>query len=98
MQKTLQSHKTADMATWLFVDGLNNDLTNQELADLFIPFGHILVAHVMYTRLGEPLGYGYVKMANAEEATQAAAAMDEQWLGDEIIHLIVISAPADAYL
>jgi RNA recognition motif-containing protein len=78
------------MPTWLFIDGLSNSFTNDQLLELVSPFGDVLVAQVMYTRMGLPLGYGYVQMSDDQAAREAVAAMDLHRLGSETLHVVLI--------
>jgi RNA recognition motif-containing protein len=61
----------------LFVGNLNFQTTESELRALFEPFGQIVRIHMAMDReTGRARGFGFVEMANDEEAKKAIAALD----------------------
>lgn len=58
--------------TKLFVGGLAYSVNNQGLEDLFKPFGQVVSAQVVMDKFsGQSKGFGFVEMANDEEAQEA---------------------------
>src|SRR3984957_16508957 len=61
----------------LFVGNLSFQMTESDLRALFEPFGQITRAHIAMDReTGRARGFGFVEMANDEEAKKAIAALD----------------------
>ena len=61
----------------LFVGNMSFETTENELRTLFEPFGEITRIQVITDRdTGRSRGFAFVEMANDEEATQAATALD----------------------
>jgi cold-inducible RNA-binding protein len=66
----------------LFVGNLSFQTTESELRALFEPFGQIVRIHMAMDReTGRARGFGFVEMANDEEAKKAIAALDGKELG-----------------
>jgi RNA recognition motif-containing protein len=60
------------MSTKLYVGNLGNLVTEQELSDLFSPFGEILSVRIIKDRFtNESRGFGFVEMVNGEDAKTA---------------------------
>jgi cold-inducible RNA-binding protein len=60
------------MSTKIYVGNLGNLVTEQELSDLFAPFGEILSARIIKDRFtNQSRGFGFVEMANDEDAKAA---------------------------
>ena len=65
------------MGKRLYVGNLTYDVSDQELQDLFSPFGSVESAQVIQDReTGRSKGFGFVEMANGNEAEQAIAALN----------------------
>jgi RNA recognition motif-containing protein len=64
------------MSPWLFLDDLPSSLTSRQLESLCTPYGRVLWGRVVSDPYGEVSTYGYVEMASASEAEQAAKALD----------------------
>lgn len=61
----------------LFVGNLSFQTTAEDLRALFVPFGQITRVHMAMDReTGRARGFGFVEMANDEEAKKAIAALD----------------------
>ncbi len=65
------------MAKKLFVGNLPYTTTNEELGEFFAQYGEVLSAAVIMDRAtGRSKGFGFVEMANDEEADAAIAQGD----------------------
>jgi len=63
------------MSVKLYVGNMSYDVTDSELNDLFTPFGTVESARIITDKFtGNSKGFGFVEMANREEANKA---MDE---------------------
>lgn len=70
------------MATKLFVGGLPYSVTDDELQQLFAPFGTIVSAKVIIDReTNRSKGFGFVEMENDDEAKAAIAEMHDKEVG-----------------
>jgi RNA recognition motif-containing protein len=66
----------------LFVGNLSFQTTESELRALFEPFGQIVRIHMAMDReTGRARGFGFVEMANDEDAKKAIAALDGKDVG-----------------
>jgi len=66
----------------LFVGNLNFQTTESDLRALFEPFGQVVRVHMAMDReTGRARGFGFVEMANDEEAKKAIAALDGKEVG-----------------
>lgn len=69
------------MATRLFVGSLSYNVTDQMLSDAFAQAGTVVSAKVIIDRMtGRSKGFGFVEMANDEEAKKAMGI----WNGKEL--------------
>lgn len=60
------------MSVKLYVGNLSYEVTESELNDLFTPFGAVESARIITDKFtGNSKGFGFVEMANREEANQA---------------------------
>merc|ERR1712113_1256622 len=76
----------------LNVKNLSNETTTKEqLIELFKPFGTVSAAEVKEREDGGSRGYGYVILANEEEATKAMAEMNGKTIGGKALNV----APAE---
>jgi RNA recognition motif-containing protein len=65
------------MSNKLFVAQLSFDTTNQNLQELFAPYGTVLSARVITDRsTNRSKGFGFVEMETAEQAKAAIEALD----------------------
>ena len=77
----------------IFVGNLTFTTTEEELAQLFHPYGEIASVRIMTDReTGRSRGFGFVEMPNAIEANAAIAGLDGTALGGRA--LTVNEAPA----
>ena len=66
----------------LYVGNMSYATTEDELRDHFTPYGEVLSAAVITDReTGRPRGFGFVEMANDEEADAAIENLDGKDLG-----------------
>ncbi len=68
------------MGKTLFVEGFPESCTDQQLYDLFAPFGQVVSARVVRGHKWESLCFGFVEMASEKEAVQAQQALHRTWL------------------
>ena len=62
----------------LYVGNLSYRTTDQELREIFEPYGEVESARTISDReTGQSRGFGFVEMANAEEAQSAISALHE---------------------
>ena len=65
------------MAKNIYVGNMNYATTEQELSDLFGEYGAVTSARIITDRMtGRSRGFGFVEMANDEEADAAIAALN----------------------
>lgn len=61
----------------LYVGNLPNTITEQELQDVFTPFGEVKSVNIIKDKFtGEPRGFGFVEMAEKDTATAAITELD----------------------
>lgn len=61
----------------LFVGNLDFSAQDEDLKDLFAPFGSVLSARVLMDRdTGRPRGFGFVEFQNPKEAREAIQMLD----------------------
>ncbi len=66
----------------LFVGNMNFQTTEDDLRELFSPFGQVTRVHVAKDReTGRARGFAFVEMANDDDATKAIAALDGKEVG-----------------
>jgi cold-inducible RNA-binding protein len=66
----------------LFVGNMNFQTTEEELRELFEPFGQVTRVHIAKDRdTGRARGFAFVEMANDEEAAKAISALDGKEVG-----------------
>ncbi len=74
--------------TKLFVGNLSFRTTQDELFDLFTQYGAVdNVAIINDRETGQPRGFAFVEMANADEAEAAIAALNGTELGGRAINV-----------
>jgi cold-inducible RNA-binding protein len=66
----------------LFVGNMSFQTTESDLRALFEPFGQVTRVHIAMDReTGRARGFGFVEMANDDEAAKAIAALDGKEAG-----------------
>lgn len=61
----------------LYVGNLPNSISEQELQDVFTPFGEVKSVNIIKDKdTGEPRGFGFVEIADTEAAQTAIAEVD----------------------
>lgn len=61
----------------LYIGNLPNSITEQELQDLFAPFGEITSINIIKDKFtGQPRGFAFIEMGQAESAQSAIAELD----------------------
>ena len=71
------------MGKMLFVEGFPESCTDQQLYELFAPFGQVVSARVVRGHRRESLRFGFVEMALEEDAVRAKEALHRTWLEGE---------------
>jgi RNA recognition motif-containing protein len=67
------------MSTNLYVGNLPFQTTDEELQELFAPFGEVASAKVIYDReTGRSRGFGFVEMVQDAEAQEAIEKLDQK--------------------
>ena len=77
------------MATLLIIDRLPAALGEQELRELFQPYGEVASAQIVRDTTGDSLGFGFVEMANSVEYDEIRMALDGANIGHHTIHVTV---------
>ena len=66
------------METRLFVGNLSFKVTEDDLLDIFSPYGDVMQVRIINDReTGRPRGFGFVTMANEDEAHKAIEALNK---------------------
>lgn len=82
--------------TKLFVGGLPFSTNDDGLRDLFTPFGEVLSAQVVSDRFsGRSKGFGFVEMANDDDAQKAIESLNGSDLGGRKIGVSVARPKED---
>jgi RNA recognition motif-containing protein len=67
------------MSTNLYVGNLSFQTTDDDLVQLFSQYGQVVSAKVIIDReTNRPRGFGFVEMAQSEEAQKAVEALDQK--------------------
>jgi RNA recognition motif-containing protein len=70
------------MNSKIYVGGLPYAVTDQQLSDLFAPFGAVQSARVITDKYsGQSRGFGFVEMATSQEAQAAISALNGTQMG-----------------
>lgn len=76
------------MAKNIYVGNLDYNLTEDELRDAFAAYGQVDNVTIMRDRdTGQPRGFGFVEMANSEEADKAIASINGTQLGNRNLNV-----------
>ncbi len=64
----------------IYVGNLSWDISNEQLQDLFTPYGEVSSARIVTDKFknNRSKGFGFIEMPNDEEAKQAIDAMNDQ--------------------
>ncbi len=74
------------MTTRIYVGNLPYTVTNDELAQLFAPYGEVGDVNVVMDRdTGRSKGFGFVDVADAAAARQAIADLNGRQMGDRTL-------------
>lgn len=74
----------------LYVGGLSDTVTDDQLRDLLACYGVVSRAHVVrHKHSGKSAGYGFVEMASAEQALNAVVALEGSLLAGNSLRLYV---------
>lgn len=66
------------METRLFVGNLSFKVTEDDLLDIFSPYGDVMQVRIINDReTGRPRGFGFVTMASEDEAHKAIEALNK---------------------
>ena len=72
----------------IFVGNLNFNTSEDDLRQLFTPFGQVDRVSIMTDRdTGRSRGFGFVEMANAEEGEKAIAALNGTDVGGRTLNI-----------
>ncbi len=72
----------------IFVGNLNFSTTEDDLRQLFEPYGQVDRVSIMTDRdTGRSRGFGFVEMANSEEGEKAIAALNGQDIGGRTLNI-----------
>ena len=76
------------MAKRIYVGNLPFSATDQEVRDLFEPYGEVSSIHLVTDReTGRPRGFGFVEMANADEADEAIGKLNQTQMGGRTLNV-----------
>ncbi len=74
------------MATRIYVGNLPYTVTNDQLAQLFAPYGEVGDVNVVMDRdSGRSKGFGFVELADSAAARQAIAELNGRVMGDRTL-------------
>ncbi|OLP78827.1 Polyadenylate-binding protein, cytoplasmic and nuclear [Symbiodinium microadriaticum] len=79
----------------LYVKGLHEDITDEDLRKLFEPFGHVLSASAPSDANGKCRGFGFVNFGSLEEATKAVSQMHLRVVHGRPIHVDLAESKKD---
>ena len=83
------------MSKKLYVGNLSYSVRNQELTDLFSPYGEVVEANVITDRdTGRSKGFGFVEMADDAAASKAIEEMDGKEIEGRALRVIVTQPKA----
>ncbi len=73
------AHSNFNMNTKIYVGNLLYEITDDELKQLFLPYGEVISAEIVrYKKSRRSKGFGYVKMGTTDQAQQAMTALNDQ--------------------
>jgi cold-inducible RNA-binding protein len=72
----------------IFIGNLSFQTTESELQAAFAPYGEVARARIITDRdTGHSRGFGFVEMANDDEAAKAIQALDKTELGGRVLNV-----------
>jgi RNA recognition motif-containing protein len=79
----------------LYVGGLSESVTSEQLRDLFGSYGLVSRAHVVrHKHSAKSAGYAFVEMASAEQALDAVVALEGVLLAGNSLRLYITPYPS----
>ncbi len=73
----------------IFVSNLSFAIGDQELRDIFAPFGEVRDAKIVMDRMtGRSRGFGFVEMTDDEAATKAIAELNQRPIDNRPINVV----------
>lgn len=81
------------MATKVYVGNLGDETTEEQLEQLFKPYGRVAYTEVIIELTGRGKSFGFVEMASADAARRAILELNGRAFGDQ--RLVVSAASAE---
>jgi RNA recognition motif-containing protein len=73
----------------IYVSNLSFNLQDEELKDLFTAYGEVTSSKIITDKMtNKSRGFGFVEMANNEEAKKAIAGLDNTTIDNRSIHVM----------
>ncbi len=69
------------LSSKLIIEGIPSSFTNQDLKNLFTPFGSVISASIVRNAEGQSLRMGHVEMSRPQEAEKAKMKLHRSYLG-----------------
>jgi polyadenylate-binding protein len=88
VQSLIEEDGKHEGASKLLVDGFPASFSDQQLKNLFDPFGAVISVIIVTDQTGCSLGFGYVEMSTYGESQRAQKTLHLSTLEDQ--HLLVI--------
>lgn len=84
------------MATRIYVGNLSYSTTDQQLTQLFAPYGEVTEARIIVDReSSQSKGFGFIQMTDDDGARQAIAALNGATVGDRALKVSEAQARPD---
>ena len=83
-------------ASKLLVDGFPASFSDQQLKNLFDPFGAVISVIIVTDQTGCSLGFGYVEMSTYGESQRAQKTLHRTTLEDQHLLVIEVNDPIEA--
>jgi len=80
----------------LLIDGFPASFSDQQLKDLFDPFGAVVTVIIVTDQTGCSLGFGYVEMSTYGESQRAQRTLHRTTLEDQHLLVIEVNDPIEA--
>ncbi len=81
----------------LYVGGLSQAVSDDELKALFLQYGPVLRAWIVrHKHTGKSAGYGFVEMPSGEEALNAVLSLEGALVNGDCLRLYVTPSPSPA--